>query len=263
MKRKYVPSTEEEKEYIETYDGSAYEKPSITADVVIMTLIPGRGLGVLLTRRDEFPYKGRWALPGGFVGISESIEDTAQRKLEEKAGIKNIPFYQFGTFGAVDRDPRMRVISVSYMAFVPVDRLSLAPGVGADQAGIFLITGSGRDRTFVKDSLSIKEEDLAFDHAEIIDTAMMRLRNRIDYTDDALAFVNADSFTITQVREIFESVKGKKEDPGNFRRDFIKKYEKTGIVESIKAAKSGDVGRPAVVYRIIRKEKKHENNPSG
>ncbi len=259
MKREYVPSTEKEKEYIETYDGSAYEKPSITADVVIMTLIPGKGLGVLLTRRSEFPYKGQWALPGGFVGISEDIEDTARRKLKEKAGITDIPFYQFGTFGAVDRDPRMRVISVSYMAFVPIDRLSPSPGVGADQAGIFLITGSGHDRTFVKDDIVIKEEDLAFDHAEIIDVAMTRLRNRIDYTDDALAFVDADSFTITQVREIFESVKGRKEDPGNFRRDFIKKYEKTGIVESVKVLKSGDVGRPAVAYRITRKKNGHED----
>ena len=260
---KYYPSTEEERIYIEEYDGSKYEKPSVTADVVIMTLVPGEGLGVVLTRRSEFPYKHRWALPGGFVGIRESIEDTARRKLEEKAGITDLPFYQFGTFGDVDRDPRMRVISVSYMAFVPIHKISLSPGIGADDAGIFAVKEIERERVFVRNGLEIKEEDLAFDHADIIRTAVIRLRNRIDYTDDALAFVNADSFTITQVREIFESVKGKKEDPGNFRRDFIKKYEKTGIVEGTKTEKSGDVGRPAVVYRIIRKEKKHENNPSG
>lgn len=249
----YRPLTEEEKKFIEEYDSSIYDKPSVTADVVIMTLIPGKGLGVVLVQRKEFPYMNSWAVPGGFVGISEDIEETARRTLKEKAGISDAPFYQFHTFGAVKRDPRMRVISVSYMAFVPMERLSFSAKGTSDDSGIFLIKRTEEGMTFTRDEITVKEDDLAFDHAEIISTAMKHLRSRLDYTDDALAFVDPKCFTVSQIRDIFEAVKGEKEDPGNFRRYFVNRYEKTGIVEDTGEVTSGDVGRPSVIYRITKK----------
>ena len=245
----YIASTKEEKEYLENYDSSAYQKPSVTADVVVMTLVPGQGLGVILVRRNEYPYKSRWALPGGFVGIEEDIEATARRKLMEKAGI-DVPLYQFGTFGKVDRDPRMRVISVSHMAFVPMERLSPSPGIGADDAGVFLVKKEGNRYIYEKDGVVVPEGKLAFDHADIIHTAIKRLRNRLNYTDDVFAFVDKNAFTIAQLREIYEAVKGEKVDFANFRRDFTRKYEKTGFVEKTSAMTRGDVGRPSVIYRI-------------
>lgn len=245
----YIASTEDEREYLKNYDSSVYPKPSVTADVVVMTLVPGQGLGVILVRRNEYPYKGKWSLPGGFVGIEEDIEATAERKLMEKAGV-NVPFYQFGTFGKVGRDPRMRVISVSHMAFVPMEKLSPSPGIGADDAGIFLVKREGNRYVYEKGGILTSEKELAFDHADIIRTAIERLRNRISYTDDAFAFVDKNAFTIAQLREIYEAVKGEKVDFANFRRDFTRKYEKTGLVEKTNTMTSGDVGRPSAIYRF-------------
>lgn len=245
---KYMPVSEEEREYLEKYDSSVYEKPSVTADVVVMTVVPGKGLGVILVRRSEYPYRGCWSLPGGFVGIDENIEDTAERKLAEKAGV-SVPIHQFGTFGNVGRDPRMRVVSVSYMAFVPPEKLSPSPGTGADEAGIFLVKEDRGRMRFEKDGLAVPEEDLAFDHADIIRTAVERLRNRIEYTDDMFAFVDRKAFTIAQLRDIYEAVKGEKVDFANFRRDFIRRYEKTGIARKTRRTTSGDVGRPSSIYR--------------
>ncbi|MGX8704905.1 MAG: NUDIX domain-containing protein, partial [bacterium] len=119
----YTPKSEEEARFLENYDAGRYEKPSVTADVVLFT-IRRNSMHVLLIRRGGFPYKGCWAFPGGFVQMDESLEEAAARELQEETGLTDIPVHQFGTFGAVDRDPRMRVISVAYMAFLPAYRLA-------------------------------------------------------------------------------------------------------------------------------------------
>ncbi|MDW8145307.1 MAG: NUDIX hydrolase [Roseiflexaceae bacterium] len=111
-------------ETAETYDPSRYERPSVTVDVVIFTLID-RELHVLLVRRKRWPFEGYWAIPGGFVQMHELLEDAARRELEEETGVRDIYLEQLYTFGDPDRDPRTRVISVAYFALVRADRQRL------------------------------------------------------------------------------------------------------------------------------------------
>ncbi len=249
----YIPTTEEERKFIESYDASKYEKPSVTADIVIFTLSDSNNLSLLLIKRGGYPYKDSWAIPGGFVDVKESVDRAAERELEEETALKGIPIEQFGTFGAVDRDPRMRVISVAYMAFVPKDKLDFKAGDDAKDAKLFEIKKDINGLVFESIDESITESDLAFDHSNIIKTAIKRLQNRIDYTDDAFKFLkNSKSFTVYELKKIYETVKGTKEDNGNFRRDFLRDYVKTGIVIDT-GKKIRNVGcREATLYSKVK-----------
>ena len=249
----YIPTTEEERKFIESYDVSKYEKPSVTADVVIFTLSDANELSLLLIKRGGFPYKDKWAIPGGFVGMKESIDDAAKRELEEETALRGISIEQFGTFGSVDRDPRMRVISVAYMAFVPKDRLDFKAGDDAQAAELFTIRKDVNGLIFEGETTSITESELAFDHKEIIRTALQRLRNRIDYTEDAFKFLkDSKAFTIYELKCIYETVKGIRDDNVNFRRDFIRDYVNTGIVKDT-GKKIRNVGcRAATLYCKVK-----------
>ena len=248
----YIPETEEERKFIEEYDSSRYEKPSVTADVVIFTLSEDNTLSLLLIKRGAYPYKDRWAIPGGFIGINESVDGAATRELLEETSLRDIPIEQFGTFGAVDRDPRMRVISVAYMAFVPKKMLNFHAGDDAAEAQLFKIVPKIDGITFIGTDNIIHEKDLAFDHAEIIKTAIKRLRNRISYTDDAFKFLEDDqSFTIYELKKIFETVTGSAEDAGNFRRMFLTRYVKTGLVVETGKNDSRNGRKSAALYRKL------------
>ncbi|SKB50040.1 8-oxo-dGTP diphosphatase [Lachnospiraceae bacterium] len=248
----YRPETEEEKAFIESYDSAKYEKPSVTADIVIFTLSEGNELSLLLIKRGGYPYKGKWAIPGGFVGINESLTEAASRELHEETSLKDMPIEQFGTFGAVERDPRMRVISVAYMAFVPKRTLHYHAGDDASDVQLFKIRIDIDGMMLVGDRNVIREDDLAFDHAEIIKTAIKRLRNRIEYTDDAFKFLEDDqSFTIYELKKIYETVTGKAEDTGNFRRMFLNRYVKTGLVAATGEKDTDSGHRSAALYRKL------------
>lgn len=227
----YKPENKEEETFLAEYNADKYPKPSVTLDIVIFTLDEKNELNVLLIKRKGFPYKDHWAIPGGFLNMDESIDEGAARELEEETGLQGIHIEQFQTFGEVDRDPRMRVISIAYMAFVPKSKLNLVAGDDAADAQLFKITHDLNGFVLIGERNVVKEKEFAFDHAEVLRTALMRLRNRIDYTEDAFDFLKNDqSFTMYELRKIFETVKGKAIDAGNFRKEFINKYINTGLV---------------------------------
>src|SRR5215207_11226982 len=111
-------------ENAESYDPTQYDRPSVTVDVVIFTL-QNSELHVLLVKRKNWPFEGRWAIPGGFINMDESLEQAARRELEEETGVRDIYLEQLYTFGSPRRDPRMRVISVAYFAIIRADQQTL------------------------------------------------------------------------------------------------------------------------------------------
>lgn len=256
----YNPDTVEEKLFLSEYNPDEYERPSLTVDIAIFTLDENNELSVLLVKRDNFPYKGYWAIPGGFLDLNLSVDDFAKEELYKKTGLEHIAIEQFGTFGDVDRDPRTRVISVSYMAFIPKNHLTARAGFNTSDAQIFRITSDSDGLVFMGERTVVKEKDLAFDHAVIIKTAIGRLRNRIDYTKDAFAFLMDDQFfSIHELKRIYETVKGQKLDTPNFRRDFVRKYVSTGFVESTGQKMNLNGKRAAEMYRVVRAEEERES----
>lgn len=232
----YAPQSQEEREYLDHYRPDRYDRPSVTVDIVVLTAGGEDGLAALLIKRSGHPYKGKLAFPGGFVGIKESVEEAAARVLAAETGIESLPLMQLYTFGAVDRDPRMRVISVAYLALVPTGRLS------GRKAGAELYS--------VTEPLY---RELAFDHADILRMAEKRLRGRLDYTDDVLCFVRDErSFTVQEVRRIYEDIRGTDVDPGNFQRMFSRRFLATGLVEPTGELMQ-NVTKKAKTYRRIKK----------
>ncbi len=231
-----------EKEFLNNYDSTKYEKPSVTADIVIFTIDKENDLNILLIKRKNYPYKDKWAIPGGFVDINESVDDAARRELKEETGLDNIKIEQFYTFGNVKRDPRMRVITVAYFATVPKGQLKIKAGDDAKDAVLFKIKNKTLINTSTKEMLSF--DDLAFDHKDIITIALQRLKNRIDYTDDILYFLN-NQFTLYEAKKVAEIFKQTKLDANNFRREFLKRFglqvEKTELKDTTYSKKAASI----------------------
>ena len=184
--------------------GQQYESPSVTVDLIIFT-IADETLKVLLIKRKNPPFKGMWAFPGGFVEIDESLEAAARRELEEETNISGIQLEQLHTFGAVNRDPRKRVITVAYLALVNTEHL----GVKAADDAAAAEWRSAYD-----------PPKLAFDHAEILDHALARLRGGLDHT--AMAFrLLPDTFTLTEAQRAYEIILDESLDKRTFRRKLL------------------------------------------
>ncbi len=178
-----------------------YPHPAITTDIVIFTLAENE-LKVLLIERSNEPYKGRWALPGGFVDIDEDLESAALRELKEETGVTGIYLEQLYTFGKPNRDPRERVISVAYYALVPIDKLHIKPDSDASKAEWHACSSL---------------PDLAFDHPQIVSLARDRLAAKMDYSTIALHFM-PDKFTLGELQRVYETIKGTPLDKRNFRK---------------------------------------------
>jgi 8-oxo-dGTP diphosphatase len=178
-----------------------YPHPSVSTDIVIFT-IQDEQLKVLLIRRLSDPFKNGWALPGGFVEIDEDLEQAALRELQEETGVTGVYLEQLYTFGKPDRDPRERVITVSYYSLVPIDRLSVGAASDARELGWFDI-----------DQLP----ELAFDHNKIINKAKQRLTAKLDYSTIALQFM-PDKFTLSELQKVYEIIHGEALDKRNFRK---------------------------------------------
>lgn len=249
-----------EEEFLENYDSKQYEKPSVTSDILIFTVKEKR-LAVLLIKRGAFPFKGRWAIPGGFVQMNETTEETARRELAEETSVKNIYMEQLYTFSDVNRDPRMRIISVAYIAFAPFNKLKHKAGDDAAETKIFYVNYKNGYLSLQDDNENIiKEDDLAFDHAKIIKMAIERIRNKVSYTDIMFEFLNnKDSFTITEVRDIYNAIKDIDTDDGNFRRDIRRKYMTDDTESEIKIIPTDNkynyehAGKPASLYKIVKR----------
>ena len=205
-----------------------YPRPAVTVDVIAFTVREGQ-LQVLLVQRERPPFAGAWALPGGFVGMEEPLEAAAARELAEETGVEGAYLEQLYTYGAPDRDPRGRVITVAYFALIPADAPVRAEG-GDDAA---------QARWFPMKALP----DLAFDHAEIIAYALRRLRYKLEYT--AVGFqLLPEAFTLSELQRVYEIILGEKLDKRNFRRRILK----ADIIEPLDAFRTGE-GRPARLYR--------------
>jgi 8-oxo-dGTP diphosphatase len=212
------------------YDVTKYERPSVTTDVVIFGILD-ETLKVLLIRRKSWPHEGMWAIPGGFIRMEESLEEAAYRKLAEETGLTGSDVYleQLYTFGDPQRDPRTRVITVAYFALVSADKIkSETAGDGTD-IGWFSV---------------YELPPLAFDHADILDYALTRLRYKLEYT--AVGFqLLPEKFTLRQLQTAYEIILGTKLDKGNFRS----KLRKTNVVEPVGGYRDTG-GRPARLYRF-------------
>lgn len=213
----------------ENYDPDQYERPSVTVDVVIFSLIEEE-LQVLLVKRGNWPFEGMWAIPGGFVRMDESLEEAAARELAEETGVHDVYTEQLYTFGDPDRDPRTRVITVAYFALVPADAIA-QPQAGTDAAA----TG-----WFSMEHLP----ELAFDHREILDYALERLRYKLEYTMVGFELL-PDVFTLSELQHAYELILGEELDKRNFRR----KIQGANILEYTGRKKREGEGRPARLYR--------------
>ncbi|MDJ0941761.1 MAG: NUDIX domain-containing protein [Woeseiaceae bacterium] len=211
-----------------------YPHPAVTVDVAIFS-IRHDALNVLLIKRALAPYQGEWALPGGFVEIDEALEHAAARELKEETGVDAGYLEQLYTFGRPDRDPRERVISVTYFALIPSDRLEIRAASDAEGVGWFPVA-------------SLPE--LAFDHAEILDTAFERLKAKLDYSTIAFQLMPA-TFTMPELRHVYEVITREEID----KRNFSKKILGLGVIEPTGEEKREGAHRPAKLYRVIDRSK--------
>ena len=220
------------------YDPSQFPAFAVTVDVVILTLSGGR-LHVLLVRRGVPPFKGMWAIPGGFKRPSETLDEAARRELAEETGINGASLLaQFGAYGDPGRDPRMNVVTVAYFAV-----LREVGGIvaGTDAAAASLIP--------VPDVRNGKIE-LAFDHARIIRDAVERVGVDLDRTGIATAFVGS-KFTFAELRAVYEAVWDVRLDAANFRRSVA--TDEGWVIPTGRRARPGAAGgKPAELYRAGR-----------
>ncbi len=211
------------------YDASKYERPSVTVDVLMMSLRQ-RDLQILLIKRRAWPYEGMWAIPGGFVNMNESLEDAAKRELQEETGVQDVYLEQLYTFGEPHRDPRTRVITVVYFALLDSERLQVRAADDASDVNWFSVYDLPA---------------LAFDHDEIIEYALNRLRGKLEYTTIAFNLLPAQ-FTLRELQRVYEIILHKRLDKRNFR----KKILSTGILEDTGDKKMEGTHRPARLYRF-------------
>lgn len=206
----------------------------VTVDIVILT-IRDNALCALVVRRGDEPFKGRWALPGGFVEPKEDLAEAAARELQEETSVSHgdLRLEQLASFGAPDRDPRHRVVSVAYLAVLPN---APEPRAGSD-------ADAAEWRPL--DSL-VQRGRLAFDHGEILGEGVERARAKLEYSGLATEFVD-DEFTVAELRHVYEVMWGRHLDPGNFHR----KVTKTpGFVERVGRSVTRGPGRPAELFRF-------------
>lgn len=224
------------------YDPAAYERPSVTVDLVLFG-VRGRRLCALLTPRDQPPHAGRWALPGGFVGIREDLDAAAARVLREKVGIVAAHLEQLYTFGAVDRDPRMRVVTVAYLALLREPQFEDAIRAGA--VGAATLDGEPLQALDAKGA----SLELAFDHRHILSLARGRMRGKIDYSDVAFALL-PERFTLRALQDVHEAVLGATLNKPAFRRRML---DRGGLAAT--GAREEDAShRPAELYRVVAAE---------
>lgn len=210
---------------------SDYPQPSVTVDLVIFTIAED-DLKVLLIRRAQEPFKGRWALPGGFVEIDESLERAAARELKEEVGVTNVYLEQLYTFGDPKRDPRGRVISVAYFALVDAERQRIVAASDAADAQWHSVFNPPR---------------LAFDHAKILDYAVWRLRNKIEWTTVGYELL-PKKFTLSELQRVYEIILQRPVDKRNFRKKILAQ----GQIIELNETRSDVAHRPARLYSFCK-----------
>lgn len=283
-----------EEEFLANYKPGDYERPSNTVDMLLFTIGDAivtnkrkdsdKELKVLLIKRKDHPDIGKWALPGGFVNIDEDVDCAAYRELLEETSVDNVYMEQLYTFGKVNRDKRMRVISISHMALVPQDNVKPIAGDDAEEVAWFSVS---KTSLYVTDdnkevfSLTLWNEELdlmfvytvevkyekngvvsvpkatfksqngsegiAFDHIEMINMGIDRLRNKVEYVPIAFNLV-PEKFTLNEIQKVYETILGRPLVKQNFRKWIDKFVEETD-------EKQTRVGhRPANLFRYVEKK---------
>jgi len=181
-----------------------YPKPAVTVDIIVFT-IQNKELKVLLVKRGIEPFKDKWAIPGGFVKLDESLEEAAKRELHEETGVKDVYLEQLYTFGEPNRDPRERVITITYYALINSDKIKLAASTDVSDVQWF----------------SVKNiPALAFDHKKILDYSLRRLKWKFEYTTVAFSLL-PQKFTLSEIQKIYEIVFNQQFDKRNFSKKIL------------------------------------------
>ena len=264
-----------EEEFLKDYDVTKFKQLSMTTDLLIVSVSEEdtgnyrkkdkKKMSILLVKRDDYPYKDMWCLPGGFINPdSETLEECAKRILKEETNLSKIYLEQLYTFDSLNRDPRCRVISESYIALVDKNRLEGRLKENARWFDIslyeeknnlvnvvltnnninikFTIKKTLRELTTDRYSFSIKENnDLAFDHPLVIVAGIERIRNKLNYTDIVFNMM-PEYFTLGDLQQVYEIILGKKLLDPAFRRMIKDKVEKTEMM------KTGKGHRPSVLF---------------
>ena len=253
-----------EKEFLEDYDVNEFERLSMTSDILLLSVSDVKTsnyrktnkkmMSVLLVKRRDFPYKDKWCLPGGFLDpLNETLEECAKRVLKRETNLSNIYLEQLFTFDDIKRDPRTRVVSVSYVALVDKNRLT---DISSDASwfDITLIEEKGNDvfitldngvdtisftihKTLRKMSTDrydfsvLDNKDLAFDHAKVILAGLERIRNKVNYTDVVFNMM-PKYFTLGELQQVYEVILGKKLLDPAFRRIIAHKVEQTDKMQT-------------------------------
>lgn len=270
-----------EEAFLKDYDSSVFEKLSMTTDILIMSVsnedtgnyrkLSEKKFSILLVKRDNYPFKDKWCLPGGFVGIDETLDEAAKRVLKTETNLKDIYIEQLYTFSGIKRDPRMRVISTSYMALVDKNRLMDKLSANASWFNVFMLEDEKsynvtldngieeikfvvgkklRNKTTDRyDFNIIKNDKLAFDHPLVIVSGIERLKNKIEYTDIVFNMM-PKYFTLGELQQVYEVILGKKLLDPAFRRIIANKVEKTDKVQT------GGGHRPSALFKYKNNKKK-------
>ncbi len=209
-----------------------YSHAVIATDVVIFTVYEEQ-LKVLLIKMKKKPFVGMWAIPGGLVHGKESVDEAAQRHLIEKTGVKDVYLEQLYTFGHVDRDPFGRVVSVAYFALIPNAGLKLKTTSEYDDVAWFSVAHLPK---------------LAYDHTEILETAIQRLKAKLGYSTISYSLLPKE-FTLSQLQHIYEVILGDALDKRNFR----KKILSLGLLKRLGKKRSGGASRPAELYTFLKR----------
>jgi ADP-ribose pyrophosphatase YjhB (NUDIX family) len=263
-----------EKDFLASYNPNKYDKLSLRTDILIFSVSDGgqenyrklskKYFSVLLCKRDTYPYKDKWSLPGGFVKIDEDIEAAAIRILKDKTNIHDIYLEQLYTYGSPNRDPRMRVISTSYMALIDKNKINdkLPENVSwfnvtalEDKKYIDVTLDNGCETIKFKIKKTLKEkttdrykyeieknDKLAFDHPLIITSGISRLKNKLEYTDIVFNMM-PEYFTLGELQQVYEVILGKKLLDPAFRRIIANKVVKTTKMQT------GGGHRPSVLFK--------------
>jgi len=270
----FMKEYKSEEEFLKDYDSSVFEKLSMTTDILIFSVsdeiqdnyrkLSKKHFSVLLVKRDNYPFKDKWCLPGGFVGIDEDIEDAAKRILANETNLHNIYLEQLYTFGNPNRDPRMRVVSTSYMALIDKNKLNENITKNASWFHIMILeeknvidvildNGSEEIKFKISKTLIEKTTDrykydilennkLAFDHPLVIASGISRLKNKLEYTDIVFNMM-PEYFTLGELQQVYEVILGKKLLDPAFRRMIANKVEKTTKM------KTGGGHRPSILFK--------------
>lgn len=220
-----------EKEYLQNYNKNDYERPSVAVDLLVFTIKDDR-LKIVLIEREEYPFKNKLSLPGVFVGMQETLEEAAARGIAEETGLEDIYFEQLYTWGEVSRDPRMRIISVSYLSLVPGEQIKLIAGKRTVSAKLYDV-----------DEILASDLELAFDHKKILSYGRERIKNKVEYSQIAFELL-PEEFTLPELQKVYEILLNKPLYKAGFRRKVAP------LIEETERMTSGDAHRPSKYYRL-------------